>query len=292
MQITLTDDFDLYKITYSGQCFRPIRLENDVYRFIIGNHILYIKKLDINKLSENNDSSKIFEVSCSKEEWDSVWSHYFDLETNYRTIRSAIDDSDKYMYNCAENGAGIRILNQDKWEMLISFIISQRKSIPAIRSSVEKLCKLYGHIIESPINAANPLFNETLMDINEQIYSFPTPEEMKKATADELAGCGLGYRVPYIIDAINRVNSDIINLEALISLDDESLFDELKTIKGVGDKVANCVCLFAFHRTGRAPVDTWISKVINTEYNGINPFPNYGNVAGIMQQYVFYNSIK
>ena len=266
MRITIEDDFNLYKITYSGQCFRPQMIDEQTYMFVTGNSVLQIKSI----------SDRQFDVSCSIDEWNNIWAHYFDLDTSYKDIRLSIPQQDIFIKNASELGCGIRILNQDKFEMLISFIISQRKSIPAIKSSIEKICTRYGTFMQN-INGTD-------------IYAFPTPAELAKATQDELAECGLGYRVPYILNAVKAVNAGIIDLEKIKDLDDEKLFEKLKSLYGVGDKVANCICLFAYHRTSRAPVDTWIAKVIHEEYNDINPFPSYGNVAGIIQQYVFYSS--
>lgn len=255
MTITIHDDFDLYKIAYSGQCFRVKELAPDTFSFVTGNYRVTITDL----------GNSEYEISCSEDEWNNIWFHYFDLETNYSSIRATIPSSDIYLSQAANIGAGIRILNQDKFEMLISFIISQRKSIPAIKTSVEKLCALYG----------------------ENGY-FPTPKAMLNAADDELASCGLGYRVPYIKEAVRAIALCEIDLDELSQLSDDELFDALKSFYGVGDKVANCVALFAYHRIGRAPIDTWISKVIDVQYNGVNPFPKYGEVAGIMQQYMFY----
>ena len=256
MKITIDDDLDLDKIIDSGQCFRPRKISERTYRFVTGEHAVEIKH-----------DGKQLSASCSKKEWDSVWHAYFDLDTNYQKIRALIPKDDKYLISAADHGAGIRILRQDKFEMLISFIISQRKSIPAIRTSVERIVDLYGHD-----------------------GFFPKPADMLRATEEELASCGLGYRVPYIRKAVERVAHGEVDLEALDELPDEELFSELKSFAGVGDKVANCVALFAYHRTGRAPVDTWIARVIAEQYGGINPFPRYGNNAGIMQQYMFYQA--
>ena len=254
MNITIDDDLDLEKIIDSGQCFRPCRIRDGVYRFVTGEHAVEI-----------TDGAKGLSVSCSRGEWDEIWHPYFDLDTNYRKIRESIPRNDKFLRSAADTGAGIRILCQDKFEMLISFIISQRKSIPAIRTSIERLVALYGHD-----------------------GFFPKPSDMLAATDEELASCALGYRVPYVRKAVERIAYKEVDLEALDELPDEELFEELKSFSGVGDKVANCVALFAYHRTGRAPVDTWIARVISEQYGGINPFPRYGSVAGIMQQYMFY----
>jgi N-glycosylase/DNA lyase len=124
----------------------------------------------------------------------------------------------------------------------------------------------------------------------EKINLFPTPEQLRVATGDDYKECKLGYRVSYALDAVSAVNENRLDLEALYGYEDGELFDTLKTVKGVGDKVSNCICLFAYGRTAMAPVDTWIAKVIDEHYKGVNPFPAYGEVAGIMQQYAFYHA--
>lgn len=268
MKITVDDDFDLDRIIGSGQCFRPHRIEQGVYGFVTGRHRVEVVDetlLSGQKNKKGWDGVTELSCSCSRKEWESIWHPYFDLDTDYRQIRGSIPEDDQYLRNAALYGKGIRILRQDKFETLISFIISQRKSIPAIRTSVERLVKLYGHK-----------------------GFFPDPADMMGASEEELSTCGLGYRIPYIRRASERVALCEVDLEALDELPDEELFEELKSFAGVGDKVANCVALFAYHRTGRAPVDTWIARIINEEYGGVNPFPRYGNAAGIMQQYMFF----
>lgn len=263
MIININDDFELNKIADSGQCFRVKAFDNGMYRFVTKDSILYISKIE----------SNTYEISCSIDEWESVWKDYFDFGRNYRALRDKIDSADNYLLSAADFGKGIRILRQDPWEMLISFIISQRKSIPAIKKSVEAICAKYGKMVTTE---------------HESIYLFPSVEEMIKATEEELADCSLGYRTGYIIDAIRMVSSGTLKLDELFALSDQELLDELLKVKGVGIKVANCVGLFAYNRVGLAPIDTWILKVINDIYSGINPFPSYGEVAGIMQQYIFY----
>ena len=266
MKITIDDDFDLDKIIDSGQCFRPSRT-GDIYRFVTGENLVEIRYEKERGSSEPDEAPAQISVSCTKEEWDRIWHPYFDLDTNYREIRKSIPKDDTYLQTAAKCGAGIRILRQDRFEMLISFIISQRKSIPAIRTSIERLVSLCGHK-----------------------GFFPGPSDMVSVTDEELASCALGYRLPYVKSAAEAVAKKDVDLEALDELSDEELFETLKTFRGVGDKVANCVALFAYHRTGRAPVDTWIARVIKEQYGGVNPFPAYGDLAGIMQQYMFYHA--
>ncbi len=157
--------------------------------------------------------------------------------------------------------------------MLVTFIISQRKSIPAIRSVVELLSERYGSKIRTPA---------------ETLYTFPTTSQLKDVHLEDYIACKAGYRAPYLCDAVHQVLSGSLDLAGIASLSDEALISALEGVKGVGVKVANCVALFAYGRTACAPVDTWIKKIIRQEYQGQNPLDRYGDSAGIMQQYFFY----
>lgn len=294
MEILINDDFDLDKITNSGQAFRIKVFDDGRYRFVTENHILYIKKnnnaagkhYDIEMFSaesrvdnEKNagtiaDSATFSATAVSSlEEWNTVWVPYFDLDRSYSSIRSLVPANDKYLKLTSDYGIGLRILKQNPWEMLITFIISQRKNIPAIKESVEKICRTYGQTISTPF---------------EEFSLFPSADEMSAATLEELRKCSLGYRDTYILDAVDRVTSGKLALESLGTEDYDTIFNSLLEVRGVGAKVSNCICLFAYAQFSAAPVDTWIAKVIDKYYNGINPFPSYGDVAGIMQQYIFY----
>lgn len=263
MKVRINDDFDLHNIVESGQCFRPILTSGNKYRFIYRNYVLYIEKIE----------DTIYDVSCTQEEWDEIWTQYFDLDTVYSDIRNSIPSKDAYIKKCSDGSVGIRILRQDKWEMLISYIISQRKSIPAIRSCIEKICELCGDEIKTDY---------------EILHLFPNPNQLADASLADLAACGLGYRLDYIVKAAEILSKNPEYLKEISIYEDDVLFEKLLSFKGVGKKVANCVMLFAYHRTGRAPVDVWIQRVMDEEYNGINPFDKYGEFAGIMQQYVFF----
>lgn len=263
MRIRIDDDFDLEKIRDSGQCFRVEPFEDGTYRFISSNQYLYIRR----------SSPGYYQVKCRRGAWDKFWRVYFDLDRNYHIIRSHIPASDPFLQAAAQAGRGIRILRQDPWEMLITFIISQRKNIPAIRKAVNQLARKYG----KPIDTGR-----------EVIYSFPTARDLARAGHNGLAGCSLGYRLPYIECAIDMVRSGKLDLTRLEGLPLDEIKEALKTVQGVGDKVAGCIALFGYGRTDAAPVDVWISRVIKENYGGIDPFTAYGQEAGIMQQYAFY----
>ena len=263
MKVTIEDDFDLDKIANCGQCFRAKEIENGIYRFVTNRNVVYIKKL----------SEHVFDVSSDAYEWANIWENYFDLTTDYRKIRSDISKVNDYLKEAAEIGEGIRIIKQDPFEMVISFIISQRKSIPSIKTSVERIAAKYGKPITTYYEALN---------------AFPTLDEMKADLPLDLSNCGLAYRADYIKDAIDKLSDGSVNLEILHNKTDEDLVEELKKIRGVGDKVANCVALFAYHRVDRVPIDVWISRAIDDDFNGHNFFADIKQNAGIAQQYVFY----
>ncbi len=258
--VHIDDDFDLEKIKVSGQCFRVRALEDGTYKFITKNHVLFIRDIG------NND----FEISCDLDEWKQIWFPYFDLERNYSSIRACHKNKNAFIDKAINCGQGLRILSQDPWEMLISFIISQRKSIPAITTAIETLSKMFGE------------------KLDDDTFAFPTQKALASASESDLRKCGLGYRAPYVMDAAQKVINGIIDLNAIKALSDEELLDTLQTVHGVGKKVSRCVALFGYARYALVPVDVWIERVIQNECEGCDPFPEYGNVAGIMQQYAFF----
>ena len=263
MVVTMTDDFSPEKIMESGQCFRVRRFSDGAYRFVTGP-----RALCLNPLGEQR-----WEASCTQEEWDKIWFPYFDLGRNYAAVRLRARGKHAYVDAAMEEGAGLRILRQDPWEMLITFILSQRKSIPAIAAAAESLAQRWG----TPIRTER-----------ETLFTFPSPAQLAAATEAELRECALGYRAPYVLDAVRKVSGGALDLEALRELEDEELFQKLQTVRGVGKKVAECVCLFGYGRLCRVPVDVWIQRAIREKCGGCEPFSRYGDDAGVMQQYVFY----
>ena len=276
MRIQIKDDFDLGKIADSGQCFRFNKCR-DGYSVVAGDKFVFIKQLN-DEPGKTSDNGQWYELSCSEKEYEEFWKEYFDLNTDYRNIRGLIDkQEDEYLYNASEYGKGIRILRQDPWEMLISFIISQRKNIPAIKASIEKICALSGNKI-----ATDPEGNA--------IYSFPGPDKLAQVSMDELSACSLGYRDKYVHRAALDVASSVCDLESFKKLADPELMDKLLELYGVGIKVANCEILFGYHRLNAFPKDVWINRVLEQRYPKGFLFEKYAPYNGVMQQYLFFYS--
>ncbi len=254
------DELDIRKIAESGQCFRLNQTGEGRYRLIA-----HDRELTLTQTGQN-----IF-LDCSQEEFDALWRRYFDWDTDYAAIRYSVDPADAYLTRAAAFGSGVRILRQDPWETLITFILSQRKNIPAIKGCVELLCSRFGE----PIPGA-------------RAFAFPKPEVLASAELECLLGCSLGYRGKYVQAAARMAASGELDFAAMESLPDGALYEKLLTVPGVGKKVADCTMLFGFHRLGRFPVDVWIERVLTREYPNGFPLERYELFAGVLQQYIFY----
>ena len=244
MIITKPKNFDLDQIYKSGQCFRWKKCSMLSYKMPIADEEIKISEFASDIFSKSNCENEI--------------RYYFDLDTDYLDIEAEVYRThDKYLIRCYECGKGIRILRQDLWETLITFIISQNNNIPRIKKSVNAIC-----------NGIH----------------FPTPEEL---TEMDLSDKGLGYRDKYIKDACNHfMNPKYVEL--LHNKNHWIVRDALKDIRGVGDKVADCVRLFGPHHLEAFPIDTHIKQVIDREYGGKMPEWVQSKYAGVFQQYIFY----
>ncbi len=221
MILTINDDLDLAKIADSGQCFRWDREEDQSYRILHRSNCLYAASLGSNK----------YEFSCSDAEFNTIWRDYFDLNEDYASIRSRIDrETDPFLWEAAEHEKGIRILRQDSWEMLITFIISQNRNIPAIRRSVQLISEACGQ--------------KKLDSRGREYYAFPKPDALASLDDETLTACRLGYRCKYVHAAATAVSEGSLKLENLMHEEEEQTLKTLTAIYGVGIKVANCVSLF------------------------------------------------
>lgn len=253
MIIAKPKNFNLDQIYASGQVFRWEKLEEEYDSdYVIPLFDTVLRVTDYKETMLHIDDCA---YGCSR----FLWENYFDLNTNYLAIETEVYHThDKYLIKCYEHSKGIRILRQDLWEVLITFIISQNNNIPRIKKSVEKICNGSSH--------------------------FPTPEELLEM---DLSDKGLGYRDKYIKDACKHfMNPNYVEL--LHSKDHEIVRDALKDICGIGDKVADCVRLFGLHHLEAFPIDTHIKQVIERKYGCKMPDWIQSKYAGVFQQYIFY----
>lgn len=266
--------FEPVHIFECGQCFRWNKEKDGSYTGVIKNSVINVKKI-------GNDVE--FTGVCD-ENIKQICEEYFNLQTNYEAIKEKLSNIDRYLKNSIEYGNGIRILKQDLWETLLSFIISANNNIPRIKTIIERIAKKYGNRIEYR---------------NKMYYTFPTPEMLQNASIDDFRGLGLGFRDVRIYETVQRTLKGEIDLEKLKQEGNtEVLRKKLLEIPGVGPKVADCVMLFALNRFDVFPVDVWVKRVISELYfnkkeqtpNVIHEFAEkqYGNLAGLAQQYLFY----
>lgn len=262
--ITVTHDFfDIATIADSGQCFRCNAIAENRYRLIAQNKVLCIEKIDAN----------LYRFDCSIADFDNIWKPYFDFDTDYGRFCSRVAAKDAFLQRAVLYGVGMRILRQDAFEMLITFIISQRKNIPAIKKCVETLCSRFGAQIGSESDVC---------------FAFPSAQALAAQSLESLRACALGYRAAYVKAAATMVATGALDLEKISKYNDASLYDALLSVPGVGAKVANCVMLFGFYRIASFPQDVWINRMIDIEYGGNFPLARYRDYAGVMQQYIFY----
>lgn len=274
--------FEPKHIFECGQCFRWNLEEDGSYTGIVGENVLNIKK------EQNN----IIINGMYKDNAKDVVKKYFDLDTNYEQIKKKLSAIDDNMKTSIEYGNGIRILYQDVWEALISFIISANNNIPRIKGIIERISKKYGKEI---------IWN------NKSYYTFPTPEELSKATVTDLRDLGLGFRDTRVFQTTLMVKNNNINIYELEKIQDvETIREELLKFPGVGPKVADCIMLFSMKKYEVFPIDVWVKRVmtelyfnkeINTKKVKINPDNKkilkyaenkFGKLAGLAQQYLFY----
>lgn len=263
MVVKKITNFSLEQIARSGQCFRMSRREDGFFDIISGSRWMGARQ-----------SGETCEFLCTEEEFSEFWEDYFDLKQDYGEYISRIDKEDVYLNAAVKLAGGVRILRQDIWEMIVSFLISQQNNIVRIRRCIENICETYG----------NPVKNGR----GEVYFTFPEPEALAGLEEDALKACNLGYRSKYVVRAARSVAEGRFDLEQLGTLPYEKAKEELLKLFGVGVKVADCICLFGLHHLEAFPVDTHISQALKKYYGDGFPMEKYGGIQGVIQQYIFY----
>lgn len=272
-------DFNSTHIFECGQCFRWNVQENGTYIGVIKDAVI--------EVIEEKERVIFRGVSNSDRKLEEIVKEYFNLDTDYSEIKSNLSKVDEYLKASIEYGNGIRILKQDIFETIISFIISANNNIPRIKSIVEKVAKTYGKKIE---------YNQ------KEYYLFPTAEELSKASVEDLRKLGMGFRDKRVYTTTKMLlngQASIASLEKLEKTDD--IREELLKLDGVGPKVADCILLFGFNRYDVFPIDVWVRRVMNDLYikneqeSKVSKIEikklaegKYGKLQGLAQQYLFY----
>lgn len=240
-----------------GQCFRFNRMPDGSFGGVaFGRSVRFY------------DEGELIAVQCADEQELLLWQDFLDVGRDYEKIIDSLTGQE-LLYKIADYGRGIRILKQESWEALCSFIISQNNNIPRIKGIIERLCESYGERLPSGE------------------YTFPTAQRIAALTAEDLAPLRAGFRARYILDAAKKVASGEIRLDELRTMPYDEAKAVLKTICGVGDKVANCVLLFGLGHIDAFPVDVWIKRVMDSKFPQGLPECVDGH-KGIIQQYLFY----
>lgn len=285
IQIEGVKNFSLKQTFECGQCFRFKKINDNNYIIVAFGRVIELKE----------DGNNVFIYNSNEEDVKNIWIKYFDLEREYSSIKDELS-KDELLRKSVEFGAGIRILNQDSFEMLISFIISARNSIPSIMKTIGRISVKFGTKVE---------YN------GEEYYTFPTIDAIKDATLEEIQETGASFRSKYIIDTIHNIcnskkakeenkNVDELkkyDLDYIKSLNDDECHKALQEFKGVGAKVADCIMLFSMEKYSAFPVDVWVKRAMiyfygaeDASLNKIRIFARnkFGKLSGFAQQYLFY----
>lgn len=262
-------NFDPKHIFECGQAFRWYVEEDNSYTTIAYEKVLNVK----------NEGNDIILSNTNMEDFNNIWYNYFDLGRDYDEIKKQLS-KDPILAEAIKFGEGLRILNQEPFEMVISFITSANNQIPRIKKSIELMSKNYGE------------------KIDEKYYSFPTPESLSKVSPEELKEiCKVGFRGERIVETAKIIAKGELNLDSIFNLNRDEGKELLMTLPGVGPKVSDCILLFAFNKDEAFPVDVWVKRVMehfylkeetNVKHIGEHGARIFGNLAGFAQQYLFY----
>lgn len=274
-------NFELPHIFECGQCFRWNKQENGRYIGVAFGRVIEVEK-------RNND---VLIYNTTEEEFKNIWMEYFDLSRNYGDIKNILS-RDELLKKAVEFGHGIRLLKQEPFELIISFIISANNRIPMIKRAIEKISKSFGE----------PLYYK-----DKVYYAFPTVEKLHAATEQELESLGTGFRAKYIRDTVEKIynssNSlsetcnENFDINLIIRKNDDDCHSELQNFMGIGPKVADCIMLFSMGKYSAFPVDVWVKRAMQHFYvapdvslKKIRDFgrEKFGELSGFAQQYLFY----
>ncbi|HEY8891621.1 MAG TPA: DNA glycosylase [Clostridium sp.] len=272
-------NFELDHIFECGQCFRWNKQPDGNYIGVVNGKVIEVEKKET--------LVKIYNID--EEEFNNFWCDYFDLKRNYSLIKEKFQ-TDPLLERSVNFGHGIRLLQQEPFELTISFIISSNNRIPMIKRAINNLSQKWGKAIEYK---------------GETYFTFPTVADLEGASLGDIQSCSLGFRSKYVKDTVHKIYIGEANLEFIKSCDDDICHEQLKKFNGIGPKVSDCIMLFSMQKYSAFPVDVWVKRAMQFFYLApdvslpkIRVFARdkFGNLAGFAQQYLFYyareNNIK
>lgn len=245
-----------------GQAFRWQELPQED-GFIVFEGVAMGKHL---KIRQENENIRFF---CSEEEFQSIWFSYFDLGTDYAAKKNTLSKISPALMDSISYAPGIRLLKQEPFETMCSFILSQNCNIPRIKGMISRLCQLCGE----PIGGG--------------FYSFPTPAQLAAQSAQSLEPVRAGFRTGYLLDAAEKVAGGMVDFDKIQNSSLEEGREILQTVRGIGPKVSECILLFGFHKLAAFPMDVWMKRAMSTLFPGESP-GLFGEDAGLAQQYIFH----
>lgn len=262
---------DIFKTFDCGQCFRfdPVSLFGNKYEYggvAFGKYVVFAQ----------NHEKELIIYNSTKEDYNSLWRNFLAFDVDYSEVDRHISKSVKseHMDKAIACSQGIRILRQDSWEAVCSFIVSQNNNIPRIKKIISSLCQKYGGSVGF---------------LNETHYTFPTHKALLEAGEEAIFALKTGFRAKYIIDACLAIEEKRISLEKIKkNINFEECVNELCRVKGIGLKVASCALLFGFDKTEAFPIDVWMKRALERYFPRGIDLPALGKWAGIAQQYLFY----
>lgn len=270
------NELDLDKTFDCGQAFRWHKEDSGEWVGFIGDGLVVLGQ---GQFKDTGEHGLITNLTSDKEL--EQLENYLDLRMNYcdTVDKLELDKVDEFAYSCYMRGKGIHILRQDLFEVIVTFLMSQCNTMRNIRNIVNTLSKNYGKYSETEF-----------MGKRYSGYSFPSLERLKDCTVEDFETCKMGFRAGYLYNFIQKCLEDSEWIDKLKSENYETAKLDLLEISGIGEKVANCICLFGLHQISAFPIDTHIKRIIYDKYNGNIDIGKYGDVAGIIQQYIYYNS--
>lgn len=266
-------DFDLNQIFDSGQCFRWKKQSDNSYTCVVKENIINVSQID----------NTLYLKNTNMNDFKNIWYKYFALDIDYSDIKKRILDIDSNLKSIIDFGSGLRILDHDEWEMLITFILSTNNSIQMVTKIIDTLCEKYGDYIGEYEG--------------KKYYAFPTPQKLSSLSLDELRECKTGFRDKYIKSVSEAISENKFNLYKVSNMNSYECINHLKSLSGVGMKVADCIAMFSMRKRNIFPVDIWMKRVITELYldedmsvTKIRNFAieKFGDLSSYIQQYLFY----